>query len=90
MAETPLPGDDRVPYAVFGERFFEHAVTEERIVGGFDGLAGNKIEFGPIGAGPGKLAKVRAEGTFGQRRPSGSRETRSASAFRSRSRSTCT
>jgi hypothetical protein len=66
MAETPLPGDDRVPYAVFGERFFEHAVTEERIVGGFDGLAGNKIEFGPIGAGPGKLAKVRAEGTFGQ------------------------
>jgi hypothetical protein len=66
MAEPPLPDDDRVPYAVFGERFFEYAVTEERIVGGFDGLAGNRIEFGPIGAGPGKLAKVRADGTFGQ------------------------
>ena len=66
MADPPPPADDRVPYTVFGERFFEHAVTEERIVGGFDGLAGNRIEFGPIGAGPGKLAKVSAEGTFGQ------------------------
>ena len=66
MADPPPPADDRVPYTVFGERFFEHAVSEERIVGGFDGLAGNRIEFGPIGAGPGKLAKVSAEGTFGQ------------------------
>ena len=66
MADEPPPDDDRITYAVFGERFFEHAVTEGRIVGALDGLAGDQIEFGPIGAGPGKLAKVRAEGTFGQ------------------------
>jgi len=66
MSDQPAPEADRVPYAVFGERFFEHAVTEGRILGALDGLAGDKIEFGPIGAGPGKLAKVRADGTFGQ------------------------
>lgn len=57
--------DDRTTYAVFGERFFAHAVTEERIVGALRGLAGDKIEFGPIGAGPGKLAKVSAVGELG-------------------------
>ncbi len=60
------PADDRIPYAEFGERFFEHAVTEGRIVGALDGLAGDRIEFGPKGAGPGRLAKVSAKGTFGQ------------------------
>ena len=56
---------DRTTYAVFGERFFAHAVTEERIVGALRGLAGDRIEFGPIGAGPGKLAKVSATGEVG-------------------------
>ncbi|HYH61933.1 MAG TPA: hypothetical protein VD766_08710 [Solirubrobacterales bacterium] len=60
------PADDRISYADFGERFFEQAVTEGRIVGALDGLAGDQIEFGPKGAGPGRLAKVRAKGTFGQ------------------------
>ena len=63
----PLPpGDDRISYSAFGQRFFEHAVTEGRIVGALDGLAGDRIEFGPKGAGPGRLAKVSAKGTFGQ------------------------
>lgn len=62
--EAPPPGD-RISYAVFGERFFVHAVTEERIVGALRGLAGDKIEFGPIGAGPGKIAKVSAVGELG-------------------------
>ena len=53
-------------YATFGVRFFEHAVTEDRIVGALDGLAGDRLDFGPIGAGPGKLARVSADGTFGQ------------------------
>lgn len=56
---------DQVTYADFGERFFVHAVTEERIVGALSGLAGDRIEFGPIGAGPRKLAKVSAAGEFG-------------------------
>jgi hypothetical protein len=55
----------RVTYAEFGERFFVHAVSEARIVGALRGLAGERIEFGPIGAGPGKVAKVRAEGELG-------------------------
>jgi hypothetical protein len=61
----PVTPDDRTTYADFGERFFVHAVTEERIVGALGGLAGDKIEFGPIGAGPGKLAKVSAVGELG-------------------------
>jgi hypothetical protein len=58
--------DPRVPYAVFGERFFEHAVTQERIVGALGGLAGDPIEFGPIGAGPGRIAHVTASGVVGR------------------------
>jgi hypothetical protein len=63
---TPRPEDRRVSYATFGERFFELAVTEPRILGGLDGLAGDPIAFGPIGAGPGKLAQVRATGEIGR------------------------
>lgn len=68
---TAEPADDtpadaeRISYAEFGERFFLHAVTEERIVAGLRGLAGEPIEFGPIGAGPGKFAKVSATGELG-------------------------
>ncbi len=54
-----------ISYAEFGERFFLHAVTEERIVSALRGIAGERISFGPIGAGPGKLAKVSAEGEIG-------------------------
>ena len=63
-----MPPDDeidRISYAEFGARFFEHAVTEERIVGALAGLAGDRIEFGPLGAGPGKIARVSADGAFG-------------------------
>jgi hypothetical protein len=65
-ADTAPGPDDRVSYATFGARFFEHAVTEARILGALDGLAGDRIEFGPIGAGPGRLARVRATGEVGQ------------------------
>jgi hypothetical protein len=52
-------------YAEFGERFFEFAVTEERVLGAVSGLAGDAFEFGPIGVGPGRLAKVHASGLIG-------------------------
>jgi hypothetical protein len=58
--------DVRVPYAVFGERFFAVAVTEERIARGVRGIAGEPIAFGPIGAGPGKIAQVSATGVVGE------------------------
>jgi hypothetical protein len=58
--------DDRITYAHFGERFFVHAVTVERIARGAGGLAGEEIAFGPIGAGPGKMAQVSATGVVGE------------------------
>lgn len=60
--------DDTISYAEFGRAFFEHAVTEERILGAVAGIAGDPIEFGPIGAGPARLAKVTAHGELGQAR----------------------
>lgn len=57
--------DDRMSYAQFGARFFEHAVTAERIRDGFGGVAGEPIAFGPKGVGPGRLAKVTARGEVG-------------------------
>jgi len=54
--------DDFVSYADFGRDFFELAVTEERVLAGVNVLAGQPIDFGPIGVGPGRLAKVRAQG----------------------------
>jgi hypothetical protein len=78
--ETSPPPDDRVPYAVFGARFFEHAVTAERILGALGGITGDRFEFGPIGAGPGKMAQVSAEGEFGE--PSAERLPGDEVAFR--------
>lgn len=54
------------PYATFGLRFFQHAVSVERIAGAVSGLTGKPIEFGPIGAGPAKLAKIQANGRIGE------------------------
>lgn len=54
-----------VPYATFGERFFELVVTEERLTAAVGTLAGDPIAFGPIAAGPAGLARVRAAGEIG-------------------------
>lgn len=53
------------PYEEFGRRFFALAVTEERILAGVNTLAGQPIDVGPLGVGPGKLAKVTAKGQIG-------------------------
>lgn len=57
---------DEIAYEEFGRRFFEHAVTQERVLAGFSGLTGEPIAFGPIGAGPGRIAKVSADGRVGE------------------------
>ncbi len=49
-------------YEEFGRQFFQVAVTEERILAGVNVLAGEPFEFGPIGVGPGRLARVQATG----------------------------
>jgi hypothetical protein len=57
---------ERISYAEFGATFFRLAVTEERILAALEGLAGDKIEFGPVGVGPGKFARVKATGEVGR------------------------
>lgn len=61
-------GDDAfevVSYERWGADFFAEAVSGDRILGAVNGIAGQPIDFGPIGVGPGKLAKVRAYGAIG-------------------------
>lgn len=63
---TPAPGeDDFVSYQQWGLDFFAEAVSQERILGAVNHVAGQPIDFGPIGVGPGKIAKVRAYGQIG-------------------------
>lgn len=56
----------RCTYEEFGALFFRAAVTPERILGAVDGIAGQPIDFGPMGVGPGRIAKVTAKGQIGE------------------------
>lgn len=63
---TEPPGAaPRIDYATWGETFFARAVTLERVLAGVNVLGGRPIELGPLGVGPGRLAKVHATGTIG-------------------------
>jgi hypothetical protein len=57
--------DDQIGYGDWGALFFESAVTEERILAGVNAMAGRPIDVGPIGVGPGRVAKVMAKGEIG-------------------------
>src|ERR1700710_1197615 len=48
-------------YEEFGRKFFEIAVTEERVADALAAIAGDGFEIGPIAQGPGKIAKVTAK-----------------------------
>lgn len=62
-----MADDDRqISYQQWGVDFFREAVSEARVLGAVNGLAGQPIDFGPMGVGPGRLAKVRAYGAIGQ------------------------
>ncbi|GJF09256.1 hypothetical protein NGTWS0302_37930 [Mycolicibacterium cyprinidarum] len=52
---------DYVTYEEFGRRFFEIAVTEERVGSAVGAIAGDAFELGPMAQGPGKIAKVTAK-----------------------------
>ena len=54
-----------VSYQQWGADFFAEAVSAERVLGAVDGLVGQPIDFGPMGVGPGRIAKVRAHGQIG-------------------------
>lgn len=49
-----------ITYEEFGRRFFEVAVSEERVGDAIGAIAGDEFEMGPIAQGPGKIAKVTA------------------------------
>lgn len=53
--------DDQMTYEEFGRRFFEIAVSEERVGNAIGEIAGDAFEMGPMGQGPGKIAKVTAK-----------------------------
>jgi hypothetical protein len=75
---------DRVDYGRWGEDFFAAAVSEPRVLAAVNTIAGQPIDFGPIGAGPGRIAKVRAHGTIGEARATRSpvRESRGLISYR--------
>ncbi len=55
----------QINYAAWGEEFFAQAVTVERVLAGINVLAGQPIDVGPLGVGPGRMVKVRATGHIG-------------------------
>src|SRR5947208_1368926 len=59
---------DYMSYEEFGRRFFEVAVTEKRVADAFGSMAGDELQMGPMGQGPGGIAKVTANVTIGQPR----------------------
>ena len=56
---------DHIEYADWGERFFRSAVSTERVLAGINVLAGQQIDVGPMGVGPGRVVKVTARGEIG-------------------------
>jgi hypothetical protein len=64
-AERESHADEPISYEQWGIDFFREAVSEERVLGAVNTIAGQPIDFGPMGAGPGKIAKVRAYGEIG-------------------------
>lgn len=62
--------EEFVSYQQWGADFFAEAVSEARILGAVNAIAGQPIDFGPMGVGPAKLAKVSAFGQIGEARAS--------------------
>jgi hypothetical protein len=55
----------RISYEQFGINFIRMVLHEQRILESINRLLGEKIELGPMGAGPGRVfAKARATGWF--------------------------
>jgi hypothetical protein len=55
-----------VSYGQWGVDFVFGAISQERVLGVVNTIAGQGIDFGPIAAGPGGIAKVRAYGRIGE------------------------
>ena len=57
---TTMSDRHHMTYEDFGRRFFEVAVTEERVGAAIGEIAGDAFEMGPMGQGPGGIARVTA------------------------------
>ncbi|MEI7716507.1 MAG: hypothetical protein WCI78_10515 [Mycobacterium sp.] len=57
---------DYLSYEEFGRRFFEVAVTPERVAASLAEIAGSNFAMEPIAQGPGKIAKVSANVNIGE------------------------
>lgn len=55
-----MPDHNWVTYEEFGRRFFEFAVSEDRVAAAFATIVGSQFDMGPMGQGPGGIAKVSA------------------------------
>ncbi|MGO3326173.1 hypothetical protein [Gordonia sp. (in: high G+C Gram-positive bacteria)] len=58
---TTDDGRRYLTYEEFGRRFFEVAVTQERVGAAFAAVAGEQFQVGPLVVGPAGVAKVRAD-----------------------------
>jgi hypothetical protein len=56
-----MPDHDFMTYEEFGRSFFEYAVSETRVSDAIAEIAGAEFEMGPMGQGPGGIAKVTAK-----------------------------
>lgn len=61
----PTATGREISYAQFGDNFIRRILHERRVLESINRLLGEKIELGPMGAGPGRVfAKARATGWF--------------------------
>ncbi len=56
-----MGNDNHLTYEQFGRKFFEVAVTEERVAAAFAAIAGDEFEMPPMRQGPGGIARVSAK-----------------------------
>ncbi|MFY1621165.1 hypothetical protein [Micromonospora sp. WMMD736] len=56
-----MSSHQHLTYEEFGRKFFEIAVTEERVGDAIAEIAGDEFAMGPMGQGPGGIAKVTAK-----------------------------
>lgn len=64
--ESDPPPEEPVSYAEWGAEFFREAINERRVLAGIGALTGQPIEVGPMGMGPGGIARVSATGVIGE------------------------
>jgi hypothetical protein len=64
--DEAAPDAEVISYEQWGVDFFLQAITEERVLGAVNTIAGQRIDFGPVGVGPGGIAKARAHGEIGK------------------------